>query len=63
MKVHRPLDLIPYTKKDALDTLIGKFKYEPYANKHFESIFTRFYEGYWLVKKFGFDKRRYTFHL
>jgi N-acetyl sugar amidotransferase len=61
MKVHRPLDLIPYTKKDALDTLTGRFEYEPYANKHFESIFTRFYEGYWLVKKFGFDKRRAHF--
>lgn len=61
MKVHRPLDLIPYTKNDALNTLTGKFKYEPYANKHFESIFTRFYEGYWLVKKFGFDKRRAHF--
>lgn len=61
MKVHRPLDLIDYTKADALDTLTKKFDYEPYANKHFESIFTRFYEGYWLVKKFGFDKRRAHF--
>ncbi len=61
MKVHRPLDLIPYTKQDALNTLTSKFQYEPYANKHFESIFTRFYEGYWLVKKFGFDKRKAHF--
>ncbi len=61
MKVHRPLDLIPYTKQDAIDTLKNRFNYEPYANKHFESIFTRFYEGYWLVKKFGYDKRRAHF--
>lgn len=61
MKVHRPLDLIPYAKQDAIDTLIRKFNYEPYSNKHFESVFTRFYEGYWLVEKFGFDKRRAHF--
>ena len=61
MKVHRPLDLIPYAKQDAIDTLVKKFNYEPYANKHFESVFTRFYEGYWLVEKFGFDKRRAHF--
>lgn len=58
MKVIKPLDLIPYTKKDAIETLNKKFGWEPYANKHYESVFTRFYEGYWLIKKFGFDKRR-----
>lgn len=61
MKVHRPLDLIPYAKQDAIDTLVKNFSYEPYANKHFESVFTRFYEGFWLVEKFGFDKRRAHF--
>ena len=39
----------------------SKFDWQPYTNKHFESIFTRFYEGYWLVKKFGYDKRRAHF--
>ena len=61
MKVIKPLDLIPYTKADAIDTLQREFGWEPYANKHFESVFTRFYEGYWLVKKFGYDKRRAHF--
>ena len=61
MKVHRPLDMIPYYKEEAVRTLKEKFNYEPYANKHFESVFTRFYEGYWLVKKFGYDKRRAHF--
>jgi len=58
MKVHRPLDLIDYKKADAISTLKHKFAWEPYENKHFESVFTRFYEGYWLLNKFGFDKRR-----
>lgn len=61
MKIVKPLDLIPYTKADAISTLQREFDWEPYANKHFESVFTRFYEGYWLVKKFGYDKRRCHF--
>ena len=61
MKVVKPLDLIPYTKADAIATLQREFGWEPYANKHFESVFTRFYEGYWLIKKFGYDKRRCHF--
>ena len=61
MKVVRVLDMIPYTKEDATKTLHDKFDWQPYQNKHFESVFTRFYEGYWLVNKFGFDKRRAHF--
>ena len=29
-----------------------------YGGKHYESIYTRFCQGYILPKKFGFDKRR-----
>lgn len=61
MKIVRPLDLIPYTKANAIATLKREFDWEPYQNKHFECIFTRFYEGYWLPKKFGYDKRRAHF--
>jgi N-acetyl sugar amidotransferase len=61
MKVIKPLDLIPYEKEEAIALLERRFGWERYANKHFESIFTRFYEGYWLVQKFGFDKRKAHF--
>ncbi len=61
MKVVKPLDLIPYNKEEAISLLETKFGWERYENKHFESIFTRFYEGYWLVTKFGYDKRRAHF--
>lgn len=61
MKVIKPLNYIHYTKAKAIKSLGDKFGWEPYQNKHFESIFTRFYEGYWLVKKFGYDKRRAHF--
>src|SRR5690606_7867880 len=29
--------------------------------KHFESRFTKFFEGYWLPERFGFDTRRVQF--
>lgn len=61
MKIVQPLNLISYKKEEAINLLEEKFGWQRYANKHFESVFTRFYEGYWLVKKFGYDKRRAHF--
>ncbi len=61
MKIIKPLNLIPYYKEEAIATLEQEFNWKRYKNKHYESIFTRFYEGYWLPKKFGFDKRRAHF--
>lgn len=61
MKIVKPLDLIPYKKADVVSFLKETFGWQPYANKHFENIFTRFYEGYWLIKKFGYDKRKAHF--
>lgn len=58
MKEIHPLNMIPYEKEDAIRTLKEKYDWEKYENKHYENIFTRFYEGYWLPKKFGYDKRR-----
>jgi N-acetyl sugar amidotransferase len=58
MKIIKPLDLIPYYKEDVIKELHDRFGWEKYKNKHFENTFTRFYEGYWLIKKFGYDKRR-----
>ena len=52
------LDLIEYNKEDAEKLLFEKFGWQKYNNKHYENIFTRFFEGYYLPKKFGFDKRK-----
>jgi hypothetical protein len=41
-----------------MKALIDRFGWERYGDKHSESRFTSFYEGYWLPKKFGYDKRR-----
>ena len=51
------LDYFNYEKKVALNNLISKFNFKPYPYKHYESIFTRFYQGYILPKKFKIDKR------
>jgi N-acetyl sugar amidotransferase len=55
------LDYLNYDKFKATDELCKKFNYKPYPYKHYESIFTRFYQGYILPKKFGIDKRRMHF--
>lgn len=61
IRVVRPLNCMPYIKQDAIKLLMDKFGWQPYPQKHFESRFTRFYEGYWLPKKFGYDTRKVQF--
>ncbi|NQU87028.1 MAG: N-acetyl sugar amidotransferase, partial [Mariniphaga sp.] len=58
IKLIRPLDFIPYHKEKAMQLLVEKFGYQKYPQKHFESRFTRFYESYWLPKRFGYDTRK-----
>lgn len=58
IRVERPLNYVPYIKEDAIRLLANKFGWQPYPQKHFESRFTKFYEGYWLLRKFGYDTRR-----
>lgn len=52
------LDYIDYRKSEAQDVLEQQLGWRPYGGKHYESIYTRFYQGYILPQKFGFDKRR-----
>lgn len=58
MKRVAPLDYLPYEKDKVQQFLHDRFGWEPYENKHYENVFTRFYEGYYLIEKFGFDKRK-----
>jgi len=53
-----PLDFIKYDKSLAEKELKELFGWEKYENKHYENIFTRFYEGYYMPHKFGYDKRK-----
>jgi N-acetyl sugar amidotransferase len=61
IRVLRPLNHVPYVKAEAIELLVDKFGWQPYPQKHFESRFTRFYEGYWLPVKFGYDTRKVQF--
>lgn len=58
MKRIYPLDYVVYDKAKAMKLLHEKFGYESYANKHYENVFTRFFEGYYMPKKFGYDTRK-----
>ncbi len=47
-----------YDKDKAKLLIIEKMGWRDYGGKHYESIFTRFYQGYALKVKFGFEKRK-----
>ncbi len=61
VKVIKSLNYMPYIKAEALSLLEKEYGWKPYPQKHFESRFTKFYEGYWLPERFGFDTRRVQF--
>ncbi len=61
MKVHHPLNLVRYVKDEAEDELWRLFGWQRFQHKHHESRFTRFYEDYWLPRRFGYEKRRAHF--
>jgi N-acetyl sugar amidotransferase len=58
IQVVKFLNYRPYIKKEALKLLAEEYGWKPYPQKHFESRFTKFYEGYWLPERFGFDTRK-----
>lgn len=61
IEVVTPLNYVPYKKEEAMQLLVEQFGWQKYPQKHFESRFTKFYEGYWLPTKFGYDTRRVQF--
>uniref|UniRef100_UPI0040473348 N-acetyl sugar amidotransferase n=1 Tax=Algoriphagus sp. TaxID=1872435 RepID=UPI0040473348 len=61
IKVVTPLNYVQYSKKEAEQTLYDAYGWLPYPQKHFESRFTKFYEGHWMPSRFGFDTRKPQF--
>jgi aminotransferase len=57
MNTIRPLNYMPYNTDVALKTLKEEVGYKEYGRKHGESRFTKFFQNYYLPKKFGIDKR------
>jgi len=54
----RLLNLVNYRRDEAAATLAQEFGWREYGGKHHESVFTKFYQGAILPRKFGVDKRR-----
>lgn len=53
----RPLNLMRYVYKEAKAEITDRVGWRDYGGKHYESVFTRYFQGYYLPHKFGFDKR------
>lgn len=54
----RPLNFMPYSQASAASELQRTVGWRPYERKHGESIFTKWFQNYFLPARFGFDKRR-----
>ncbi len=52
------LDYVDYQKNEAMDVIQKKLGWIYYGGKHYESIYTRFFQSYVLPRKFNIDKRR-----
>ena len=53
-----PLNFMPYSKAAAISYLETTIGWRNYPRKHGESLFTKFFQNYYLPTKFGYDKRR-----
>jgi len=53
-----PLNYIPYNKAEVKEVIKKELEWRDYGGKHYESVFTRFYQGYILPAKFSIDKRK-----
>jgi N-acetyl sugar amidotransferase len=52
------LNHVNYSKEIAMKVLEQEFGWQYYGGKHYESVFTKFYQAYYLPVKFGYDKRK-----
>lgn len=52
------LNYVHYVKEDAKELIARELGWKDYGAKHYESVFTRFYQAYILPKKFNIDKRK-----
>jgi N-acetyl sugar amidotransferase len=52
------LDFLGYNRKEAIETLSNRFGWKDYGGKHEESVFTKWFQNFYLYMKFGIDKRK-----
>jgi len=53
-----PYNFMSFDKDAAKKVIMEKLAWVDYGGKHYESVFTRFYQGYILPRKFNVDKRK-----
>lgn len=58
LRTVRILNLMPYNKSQVKEVIKRELGWRDYGGKHYESVFTRFFQAYYLPVKFGYDKRR-----
>ena len=51
------LNYIDYNKETAMELIKNELGWKYYGGKHYESVYTKFYQGYYLPKKFNIDKK------
>jgi N-acetyl sugar amidotransferase len=59
----RLLNYAEYDKKAAKELITKEMGWRDYGGKHYESVFTRFYQGYILPEKFHIDKRQFHYSI
>jgi len=52
------LNYVPYNKKQVKELITKELDWRDYGGKHYESVFTKFYQAYILPEKFKIDKRK-----
>lgn len=52
------LNYVEYDKEKAKQELMANYGWKDYGGKHYESVFTRFFQGYVLPTKYNIDKRK-----
>jgi N-acetyl sugar amidotransferase len=58
IKVVSILNYVEYSKEDVMEVIQKELGWVYYGGKHYESVYTRFFQGYILPEKFNIDKRR-----
>lgn len=55
------LDYLDYNREEAIKTLQLKYGWKEYGHKHEESIYTQWFQNFYLFEKYGIDKRKAHF--
>ncbi len=58
IKVINILDYYDYNRQESIESLTKRFGYKDYGDKHEESIFTKWFQNFYLFEKFAIDKRK-----